>query len=511
MTDNHLLLYRLAELMLQHEQHMLPVDLLFDDEQIGDFVKSIQIDSPYQQMLLEGVLTESVREEKLYVSFTLEGFFHYLLGELLFKLDSENRYIFLKELVNTSRLAGINGGVVQCLIKCAINEKYDPILYFIDSDNTKICIQPLATAFINGELPIILRELLKVETDSDFAVILDVIVFLKNNGKKTVVNQIILFFVDYFKIIDFNDINYFRQKLKIILLNSVDVNRVTLYVDSIINEDGKCFQYFDQNRKQLLLFELNGTIIYKGLLSLANRFASHFKLYLSDVDIISDNYYNLIYPLLELGYFDEAEMLYLRCKTFNKTNPSFLNWSGFIYQSWYEFKSKDHNHLNQGLNLYYLSSKYTDEAYGVYSIKKCENLENIGYSYLLLNQYDKAIYYLNKAIYIVIKIYNSKIVYQLGNLYEMLAVALNDIGRYNEALSYTFLSDECKLIQVSFDGPEMAWNHYDRAKIFLNLNEREKAIESMRLSFLFRKKSLGDENHLTILAHAELNKIQNDL
>ena len=57
----------------------------------------------------------------------------------------------------------------------------------------------------------------------------------------------------------------------------------------------------------------------------------------------------------------------------------------------------------------------------------------------------------------------------------------------------------------------MAWNHYDRAKIFLNLNEREKAIESMRLSFLFRKKSLGDENHLTILAHAELNKIQNDL
>ncbi len=71
MTANHLLLYRLAELMLQHEQHILPVDLLFDDGQIGDFVKSIQIDSPYQQMLLEGVLTESVRDEKLYVSFNV--------------------------------------------------------------------------------------------------------------------------------------------------------------------------------------------------------------------------------------------------------------------------------------------------------------------------------------------------------------------------------------------------------------------------------------------------------
>jgi tetratricopeptide (TPR) repeat protein len=69
--------------MLQNEQHILPVDLLFDDELIGDFVRSIQIDSPYQQMLLEGVLTESVRDEKLYVSFTIEGYFHYVLGEVI--------------------------------------------------------------------------------------------------------------------------------------------------------------------------------------------------------------------------------------------------------------------------------------------------------------------------------------------------------------------------------------------------------------------------------------------
>lgn len=62
MTANHILLHRLADIMLVNEQNFLPVDLLFDDEQIGDFTKSIQIDSPYQQMLLEGVLTESVKD-----------------------------------------------------------------------------------------------------------------------------------------------------------------------------------------------------------------------------------------------------------------------------------------------------------------------------------------------------------------------------------------------------------------------------------------------------------------
>ena len=99
MTFNHLLLYRLAELMFENEQHILPVDVLFDDEQIGDFVKSIQIDSPYQQMLLEGVLTESVRDEKLFVTFTVEGYFHYVLGDVFFDLSDGKNHNYLMKVV----------------------------------------------------------------------------------------------------------------------------------------------------------------------------------------------------------------------------------------------------------------------------------------------------------------------------------------------------------------------------------------------------------------------------
>ena len=116
MTGNHQLLYRLAELMLEHEQHILPVDLLFDDEQIGDFVKSIQIDSPYQQMLLEGVLTESVRDEKLFVSYTVEGYFHHVLGEVIYHQTEEFGADALKQIVEENKLNGVKEGVEQCLI-----------------------------------------------------------------------------------------------------------------------------------------------------------------------------------------------------------------------------------------------------------------------------------------------------------------------------------------------------------------------------------------------------------
>lgn len=120
MTSNHLLLYRLTELMFEHEQHILPVDMLFDDEQIGDFVKSIQIDSPYQQMLMEGVLTESIRDEKVFVSFTVEGYFHYVLGEVVHEQMQKEDSIglkFIADLVERSSFSHINEGVSQFFIK----------------------------------------------------------------------------------------------------------------------------------------------------------------------------------------------------------------------------------------------------------------------------------------------------------------------------------------------------------------------------------------------------------
>lgn len=120
MSNNKHLLYRLAELMLEHEQDILPVDLLFDDEQIGDFVKSIQIDSPYQQMLLQAVLTESVRDEKLYVSFTVEGYFHFVLGEVIYNQTEGMGAEALKQIVEGNMLNGAKEGVEQCLIRFSI-------------------------------------------------------------------------------------------------------------------------------------------------------------------------------------------------------------------------------------------------------------------------------------------------------------------------------------------------------------------------------------------------------
>ena len=149
MTSNHLLLFHLAERMLEQQQHMLPVDLLFDDEQIGDFVKSIQIDSPYQQMLLEGVLTESVRDEKLFVSFTVEGYFHYVLGEVIYKKTVEKDSIEIKKIIEGNSLDGVKEGVEYCLIRDIELGEINRLIELIDllDNDLELFSNPLIYAF----------------------------------------------------------------------------------------------------------------------------------------------------------------------------------------------------------------------------------------------------------------------------------------------------------------------------------------------------------------------------
>jgi tetratricopeptide (TPR) repeat protein len=136
--------------MLEHEQHILPVDLLFDDDQIGDYVKSIQIDSPYQQMLLEGVLTESVRDEKLYVSFTVEGYFHFVLGEVIQIRNERFGAESLIQIVEENKLNGVKEGVEQFLIRDVQKDDLSRLTWLINLGGAflNLCIAPLANAFL---------------------------------------------------------------------------------------------------------------------------------------------------------------------------------------------------------------------------------------------------------------------------------------------------------------------------------------------------------------------------
>lgn len=307
MTDNHLLLYRLAELMFEHEQHVLPVDLLFDDEQIGDFVKSIQIDSPYQQMLLEGVLTETVRDEKLYVSFTVEGYFHYVLGEVIYHRTEGLGAEALKQIVEENKLNGVKEGVEQCLIRDVQKDDLTKIVWLIDNmnDNVIIIIKPLAFSFVfiysltvymekdtfpikkKIEEKVIL--LLKNTSKNDFYVLDGVLDFLKVLSK----NELVVIFCEL--LLNNLELNNNSQKLMIKCLGFVDYNLAERFFIQIVEKNKKV--NLDNSTIYLIVkFYINNSNLLE-----ANEF-------LKNIDVTSDNSLGFIKSQLKihLGEFKEG-------------------------------------------------------------------------------------------------------------------------------------------------------------------------------------------------------------
>lgn len=503
MTNNHLLLYRLAELMLEKQQHILPLDDLFEDEQIGSFVRSIQIDSPYQQLIFEGVLTETIKEDRVMVTFTVEGYFHYVLGEVIEKQTLDKGAKALKKLLENNKLRGITEGIEECLVRDVEKNDLSRLMWLIDEGEKSLetTSYPLAQAFLIHPIEKVMDVLLADPTENDYLILDKSIDIITVSNKEALINNLYKHLWETQKTED----NFSFNKIK--LLIDASINLKNYQIKFFFEKQNSKIKTFKDEEKIKLYFSLYKIHSKKGDFIEAVALAKQFDLYNSKTSFIRNNYYDILYPLLELCDFNQADDIYQKIKSNFSNDGEFINWSGWIYQSWYELKSNDISHLQKGLKLYLKSTDLIEKEFGKFSLKKYENLENIGYTYSLMNQPKMAIKHLDEAIKIQINCYNSKTVYTLGNTYEMKAGALLKLNIFDEALEIMDKSDSCKLLRVDSNSTEMAWNYETRANILLELGEKNKALELLKKVHMIRLKKLGKNNQNTLAVKLKINNI----
>ena len=136
-------------------------------------MRSIQIDSPYQQLIFEGVLTETIKHERVMVTYTVEGYFHYVLGEVIEKQTEGKGAEPLKELLENTQLRGITEGVEQCLVRDVENNDMSRLMWLIDEGGKALetSAYPLAQAYLMHPIEKVMDELLSDATDHDVEVL----------------------------------------------------------------------------------------------------------------------------------------------------------------------------------------------------------------------------------------------------------------------------------------------------------------------------------------------------
>jgi hypothetical protein len=95
-------------------------------------------------MLLQGVLTETVKENELKLRFTFEGYFSFVLATIIQKKYSES---FFEALLNRFDLDWIRKALEIFLLSDLKNGNFDLFDLLIRSQNKEILVFPLANYF----------------------------------------------------------------------------------------------------------------------------------------------------------------------------------------------------------------------------------------------------------------------------------------------------------------------------------------------------------------------------
>ncbi|MHA8067577.1 tetratricopeptide repeat protein [Aquirufa sp. ROCK2-A2] len=523
MTSNHLLLYRHAELMLQNEQHILPVDLLFEDEQIGDFVRSIQIDSPFQQMLLEGVLTESVREEKLYVSFTVEGYFHYVLGEVIFKQTEGCGAEVLKQMVEGNKLNGLKEGIEQCLIRDVNQNDLSRLMWLIDSGGEllDLCSKPLAHTFLNikgqinseeeltqayiAQIKKVTSELFADPTDNDLEALSKGIEYLEEKQKN---NVIALIYQQINELIVPDNLKKSILYIKSIehLPEAVRNDELQDLADYTIMEESELAALFYRSLGQQFSFVGNyEKAIYFHVKSLdilfKNQNEDHFS--------IGEAYNQLGEVLCNKGDYDEAighyiKSLSIRLKCFGELHYSIWESQNNLGEIW----------LNKGENekaIEFLQKSLvlSLKIFGNHHPSTAITFNNLGSAWNSMGEKDLAIEFLEKSLAIRIKIFGNQ--HQTtGESYNNLGSVWREKGDNDKAIEYY---EKTIVIDLRFFGdqhPFTALTYNNLGVVWRKKGNYKMAAEYLEKSLEINLKVNGVDNPSTAIAYTNLGNVFNE-
>jgi tetratricopeptide (TPR) repeat protein len=526
MTYNHLLLYRLAELILQNESTSLLVDALFDDEQVGDEVKSIQIDSPYQQMLLEGVLTESVREEKLYVGFTVEGYFHYVLGEVIFNQTEGKGAEVLKQMVEKNKLNGLKEGIEQCLIRDVNQDDLSRLMWLIDSGGEllDICGKPLAHSFLNikgqfnsedeltqayvNQIKKVTSELFADPTDNDIEALSKGIDYLEETQKN---NLIALIYQQINELIVPDNLKKSILYVKSIkhLPEAVRNSKLQNLTDyQIMEESDLLSTYFYSVGEQ---FSFVGNY-EKAIENHEKALSVRLKVHGNQHSSTGESFNNLGILLSDNGNFDKSmeyleKSLSINLKVHGNQHPL----TAITYNNLgYIWSDKDYDKAME----YYEKSLAIDlKVYGYQHPSTAITYNNLGYEWDEKGDFDKAIYYYEKSLAIRLIVYGD-VHPEIEQSYNNLGTACVNKGDYDKAKKYLGNSLAIKIKIYGNQHPSLGINYSNLGKLFIDIGDYDQAIKYLNKSLSINLKTFGDQHPSTAITYTNFGNVfkeKNDL
>ena len=507
MNEKELLVFRLVELMFKNQQTFLLIDELYEDDIIGTYIRNIQIDSPYQQLLFEGVLSQFSQREELVVCITVENYFHHLLGLILQKDDRYQSSESLIQLIKSNNLKGLKEGVSNLLNLDIELGNFDRITELIDlSDGdetvTGICVTPLVNALLIHGVEKTIEVILENPTENDWKVLFrldgnlddlqlhilrrDFLIKLMPNNQLQTKNEVWL---------GLKAIPLFERQESLKYLSKIDITSNFIQEDKdLLNQLGRLEDNFGNYNKALEYFE-------KCLIIELKKY--------DEFDInIAIYYYELGNIFSSLGKYDQSLDYHQKClaiylKTYGEEHPfvaTSYSCIGNIFSSLGKY--------DQSLDYHQKCLAIYLKTYGEEHPFVATSYFNIGKLWNSRGNYDKALEYYEKSLAIYLKTYGEEHP-SVATSYNDLGNIFSSLGKYNQSLDY---HQKCLAIYHKTYGEEhpfVASSYLNIGKLWNSRGNYDKALEYYEKSLLIKIKIYGEEHPSVASSYFNIGKLWN--
>ena len=493
MSPKETLLYRITELMFEKQQTFLLLDELYEDEVISPFVRNIQIDSPYQQLLFDGVLSQYNHQNEIVVSFTIEAYFHHLLAKVLQKDERYKTAESLLELIQINKLVGLKEGVSNLFCFDNENENFSRLTNFIDLNKNVdlyISTKPLIQIIERKGSEFTLDLLLRNESNNDFEIL-------------TIVSKYIDLYFPIEKCIDFY--NIVRQK---IIPDSLP--KIILIIKTIQYLENKNERVDELKNIERIIFNISLTEFSDIYLILARQFDFLYqplktielinystnlviKFNINDDEIMAEHLNGLGSIFLKQDDYNQALLYYNKTlKLLTKKNIKSLDIKascysnlGLVYKGIGDYE-KSIEHLRQAAILWL-------SLYGSFHHFVARAYLNLGVVFTELDDFQNSEIFLKKALRIFMQIFK-EFNETTGLTYLNLGILYFKNKQLEKALFY---SEEAIMIFENINNeihPLISRAYSVKGKILTNLHKFDEAILFINKSITIELQ-IRDENH----------------
>jgi tetratricopeptide (TPR) repeat protein len=417
------LLFRLTELMFQKQQTFLLLDELYEDEVIGSSIRNIQIDSPFQQLLFEGVLSQTNNDNSISISFTHEKLFHFYIGEHLHKNCNLKNGKAIASLALSNKLNGLKEGIANMLIKDIDNGIFTRLNSFIDDQEivkrkSFICTIPFVHSLKKHGIKITVDKLLKKATQQDLEILESSLDYLEE------LQEIVLLK----KLIDYLTERIFRKNINVsldllipLLENAAD-NKKKKILPIVIKQIKSTKEY---NLRIMYEEKLAGYYLYNGMQTEALK--TYLKLYKSNTN---DGYLlnNIGSAYAFLGIKKTAETYFIKALA-TKNIDSYLK-SMLFYNL--GTTAKD---FETALKYYNKAIEITTLKNGSIDLDLAKTLAAKGHLYSKNKMIEEAKNCFDKSLEIQVKLGGENYA-NLTNSYGLVGTSFFDNDNYELALTY---------------------------------------------------------------------------